>query len=322
MIFTAQDFRSGKQNPSATIPLVHTDAQIVNSKKKRKSKAQRFAERQHTKNALADLYVQAGLKSEAGLIRSCCTHFTVLTCGRHEAKRIPNARCYLRACPDCAEWRGGRLYRKLSAGFAELMRRHPNDQLIFITLTLKHSNTSLKVQFRRVQSAFAKLRRRNIWKDSIRAAFSSFEPTVSKGLWHPHIHILALRSKWIEQAELSAVWEKITGDSFIVDIRPVRKLEEGLREVLKYTLKPADVSSFTPSLLRQFHELKSAKLAGTYGELRGLDLDSDLDEPLRLFEGNCCPECGGILFDVRMSRLQYQQFLIYSSLCSSFVDSC
>ena len=41
--------------------------------------------------------------------------------------------------------------------------------------------------------------------------------------WHPHIHIFALLNEWIDQEELAETWHDITHDSYIVDIRRVKK---------------------------------------------------------------------------------------------------
>ena len=44
------------------------------------------------------------------------------------------------------------------------------------------------------------------------------------GEWHPHVHMFALLDTWIDQEHLSETWHEITGDSFIVDIRRVKKI--------------------------------------------------------------------------------------------------
>ena len=41
--------------------------------------------------------------------------------------------------------------------------------------------------------------------------------------WHPHIHMFALLDDWMDQEQMSKTWHEITGDSFIVDIRKVKK---------------------------------------------------------------------------------------------------
>ena len=65
--------------------------------------------------------------------------------------------------------------------------------------------------------------------------------------WHPHIHIFALLNEWIDQEELAETWHDITHDSYIVDIRRVKKTKEhgyakGVAEVCKYALKFSDLS--------------------------------------------------------------------------------
>ena len=65
--------------------------------------------------------------------------------------------------------------------------------------------------------------------------------------WHPHIHIFALLNQWIDQEELAETWHDITLDSYIVDIRRVKKTKEhgyakGVAEVCKYALKFSDLS--------------------------------------------------------------------------------
>lgn len=39
--------------------------------------------------------------------------------------------------------------------------------------------------------------------------------------WHPHCHMIVLAASEPSQAALSAEWHKITGDSMIVDCRPI-----------------------------------------------------------------------------------------------------
>ena len=41
------------------------------------------------------------------------------------------------------------------------------------------------------------------------------------GLWHPHLHMIAGREVEPDAEMLSREWHEITGDSFIVDVRPI-----------------------------------------------------------------------------------------------------
>ena len=55
----------------------------------------------------------------------------------------------------------------------------------------------------------------------------SYENTYNEktGEWHPHVHMFALLDTWIDQEQLSETWHEITGDSFVVDIRKVKKIK-------------------------------------------------------------------------------------------------
>ena len=59
--------------------------------------------------------------------------------------------------------------------------------------------------------------------------------------------MFALLDTWIDQEHLSETWHEITGDSFIVDIRRVKKDKQygysnAAAEVCKYALKFGDLS--------------------------------------------------------------------------------
>ena len=79
--------------------------------------------------------------------------------------------------------------------------------------------------------------------------FYSYENTYNEktGEWHPHLHIFGVLENWIDQEALSETWHEITLDSYIVDIRRVRKHKklgygEAIAEVCKYALKFGDLS--------------------------------------------------------------------------------
>ena len=61
----------------------------------------------------------------------------------------------------------------------------------------------------------------------INGAMYSYENTYNEktGEWHPHVHMFALLDTWIDQEQLSETWHEITGDSFVVDIRKVKKIK-------------------------------------------------------------------------------------------------
>lgn len=115
------------------------------------------------------------------------------------------------------------------------------------------------------------------------------------GGWHPHQHSLCLCADEIDQQALAAEWHELTGDSFVVDVRPLHAqsaidqgaaLEEvqhqlalDLFEVISYALK---FSSMHPS--ETWHAYKATygkQLSRTRGALYACNArDEYLDEPL------------------------------------------
>jgi hypothetical protein len=63
----------------------------------------------------------------------------------------------------------------------------------------------------------------------------------NSGEWHPHLHGLWLCRAEVDQDALAQQWKSITGDSFIVDVRPVTNDGGMFAEVFKYALKFADL---------------------------------------------------------------------------------
>jgi hypothetical protein len=92
--------------------------------------------------------------------------------------------------------------------------------------------------------------------------------------------MIVLAASEPSQGALSVEWESISGDSFIVDVRPITgDPSEGFMEVFKYAVKFSDLS-----LADNWHAaqlLKGKRLLGSFGLFRGVQVpESLLDEPL------------------------------------------
>jgi hypothetical protein len=193
-------------------------------------------------------------------------------------------------------------------------RRYPFDRPILITLTAKSSFEPLAVLDRRFKKWFARLRRTVGWRTHVRGAVAGFEFTwhAEKG-WHYHIHVLAFRKTlaWYEQADILKQWQRITeGAGCVVDIQSKGTLRTMAEEVVKYCVKPADITGgskpekqWRAQQVAEFNQLRRAKLSECYGSLRGLELDADdeaaeaaeplpVDEHEHLGFGSPCPDCG------------------------------
>jgi hypothetical protein len=109
-------------------------------------------------------------------------------------------------------------------------------------------------------------------------AVYSYELTNRGEGWHPHLHALVLAPDGCtpSQQTLRAEWEAITGDSYIVDLRPVQEPERGFLEVLKYALKFGDL---TPAQTwAAYMTLKGKRLLGAWGCLYGVPEPESPDE--------------------------------------------
>jgi hypothetical protein len=262
-----------------------------------------FTKRDEMRARLVKLYQTLGKNHDAQKLQACCQRFGVLTCGRHPSNVYPTERCRVPLCPDCAVFRQKRAFKRLFPKIRGFTRTHKTDLPVLITLTVKNSSVNLLDIHRSFKSAFKKLRRLKRWKQHIRGGIASFELTVSaSGEWHYHAHIFAFRKsrERYEQADLCADWEKSnSGAGSVVDIRAIRSLESGFREVVKYTFKPLDLmkNKFDAAKLLQFYELsKRSRLAESFGEFYGFDVDRDneRDKP-KTETDSFCPKCGDLL---------------------------
>jgi hypothetical protein len=270
-----------------------------------------FDNRGVQRSRLVKLYQTLGLNHEADKLQACCQKFGVMTCGRHLLNVYPTQRCRVPLCPDCAELRQKRAFKRLFPKIREFTRIHNKDLPVSITLTVKNSSRPLADIHRDFRTAFKKLIRLKRWKHHIRGGIISFELTVSAlGEWHYHAHIFAFRKsrERYEQPDLCADWEQSnSGAGNIAWIEAIKNgLESGFREVVKYTFKPVDLmkNQFDAAKLRQFYELsKRSRLASSFGEFYGFNFDRDTepDEPQIETDG-LCPKCGDLLRFEFMTR--------------------
>jgi hypothetical protein len=119
----------------------------------------------------------------------------------------------------------------------------------------------------------------------IDGAMYSYENTYNEktGEWHPHVHMLVLLNDWIDQEALGETWHEITDDSYIVDVRKVKKSKElgyakAAAEVCKYALKFSDLT--VEKTWEAFKTLKGKNLSGSFGSLRGVKIPKNLADDM------------------------------------------
>lgn len=182
--------------------------------------------------------------------------------------------CHDRWCLPCGAARGRTIARNLVDIIGDSTVR-------FVTLTLRHNDQPLSETITRLLKSFARLRRFVFWKQCVLAGASFLEIKRSEDgrHWHPHLHIVA-EGNYIPHAQLKAAWYRITGDSYIVDVRPCDSRDHLVWYVTKYVSKPLDNTVFSdPATTEQaIRAMHGRRTCTTFGDWRGRDLTIQSDE--------------------------------------------
>lgn len=181
--------------------------------------------------------------------------------------------CHDRFCLPCAQARSYRLSVRLN----EICE---GKDLRFFTFTLRHSDAPLQQQLDRLTKCWRKMRGTSIWKRTQHGGVAVIEVKQSKEThrWHPHLHVIG-EGDFVPQSEIANTWKRITGDSFIVDVRRLRDAKEAVRYISKYASKGIDLSarSSVQDLAEAITSLGSKRLVqcyGTWSKLRTTDTPS------------------------------------------------
>ena len=197
-------------------------------------------------------------------------------------------------CPFCAAIRASKAIQKYTERVDEVLKKKRKLKPVLITFTVKNGE-NLAERSEHLMKSFRTLmgRRRDYLKKGrgfnefckIDGAMYSYENTYNEQTkeWHPHLHMFALLDDWIDQEALSETWHEITGDSFVVDIRKVKKTKqmgyaEAAAEVCKYALKFGDLS--VENTWQAFKVLKGKRLSGAFGSLWGVKIPENLADDM------------------------------------------
>lgn len=190
-------------------------------------------------------------------------------------------------CPLCAIRRGSKALQAYLPRYEAVRASEPRLRPFLVTLTVK-DGPDLAERFKHLMQA-----QHELWKrkhrcrgsavDLVRAAVWSYEVKRGRGsgLWHPHLHMVAMACEMPDRDRLANEWHDITGDSFIVDVRPIDQDDpaSGFLEVFKYALKFSDMEP--ADTWEAFQVLRGRRLVGSAGLFRGIEIPEQLtDEPL------------------------------------------
>jgi hypothetical protein len=199
--------------------------------------------------------------------------------------------CQHLLCPLCAIRRGARALRAYLDRWEVIRADKPALRPFLVTLTVK-DGSDLAERFEHLKRS-----QRELWKrkqrgrgsvlDGVAGAVWSYEVKRGNGsgLWHPHLHMIALAEVQPDQVELAREWHNITGDSFVVDVRPISQEDpaSGFIEVFKYAVKFSDQPP--ADTLHAFQTLRGKNLMASSGCFRGVVEPEGLLDDCEALEG-------------------------------------
>lgn len=195
-------------------------------------------------------------------------------------------------CPVCAKIRATKQAIKYLERLEQVLEENPHLVPAMLTLTVKNGD-DLKERFNHLAGSWKKYqeKRRDWFKKGrgfnelckTQGAVFSYELTHRETGWHPHIHAVVLLDRKIDKHQLSEEWHKITGDSYITDIRALKPkdqqgLAEAFLEVFKYALKFSELD--LNDNWEAFQALRGKRLQGSYGSFRGVIVPEKMTDEL------------------------------------------
>ncbi len=187
-------------------------------------------------------------------------------------------------CPLCAIRRGVKAMKAYLDRWEVIQAEKPRLRPFLVTLTVK-DGPDLAERFKHLHKAQRELwmrkhRGRGSVLDGVEGAVWSYEAKRGdgSGIWHPHLHMIALAETMPDAFQLAREWHEITGDSFIVDVRPISQDDpvSGFIEVFKYAVKFSDQP--IEDTWHCYETLKGKRLLGSAGCFRGVEVPEQLTD--------------------------------------------
>lgn len=201
-------------------------------------------------------------------------------------------------CGLCAILRGSRLLAAYLARLNLVRTVEPRLRPVMVTLSVRNGDgLSERLDHLRASMKTLHARRHRPNQPSVMHSIAggvfSVEVVNNGNGWHPHAHAIwmvdqahaaATDSRAWALQRLSPEWHQITGDSYIVDARPITPTDEtnpyaaGFCEVFKYAVKPAELGRNL--LLDALPVLAGQRLVGAFGCFYGIKEPAKLTDDL------------------------------------------
>lgn len=281
-----------KENPLSVVTLARDTEQGADGAAGLPAKLARYSEARRKALQMQSFAANAGHVKEAKKLADCANYllfrhyYTVDKVRLHAASFCKKHLL----CPMCAIRRGAKMLKAYLDKYQAVMVEHGHLRPYLVTLTVKNGPelaerlNHLRGAMRRMTQARrdhlkAPAKNRRVEFAASMGGFHSIEVTNKGQGWHPHVHMIWLCASEPNEEALSAEWLGWTGDSFIVDVRPLHDPVDGFLEVCKYALKFSDLDE--ADNWHAYKVMSGQRLIDSHGLMRGVEIpESLLDEPL------------------------------------------
>lgn len=192
-------------------------------------------------------------------------------------------------CPFCAMRRGAKYLQCYMERLQVVLAQNRRLRAFMVTLTVKdgenlverfnHLRGALKRYQQKRRDGFKANRVQVEYNKALGGVFSvEVKRGKGSGLWHPHVHMIWLCETAPDARKLSAEWQEITKDSYIVDVREFYgdTVVDGFLEVFKYALKFSDMEY--SDNWEAYLKLSGKRLVDNFGLFRGVEVPDTLTD--------------------------------------------
>lgn len=260
------------------------------------SRLERYAVAHKRAVDMAD-YIKANVKGQARIVHDLkhCGSYLVFrdyyTVGLVRLAGMCSCKKHL-LCPLCAIRRGAKMLKSYLAKFQVVTAENSNLKPYLVTLTIRNGD-NLSERYSHLHSSFKRYRKarnsavRNkgpmVEFAKAQGAVWSYEFKRGKnsGGWHPHVHGVWMCESAPIAEQLAQDWHRITGDSYIVDVRSITTEDDavgGFLEVFKYAVKFAELPY--ADNWEGFRVLQGRRMVSSSGVFYGIDAPADLKDEL------------------------------------------
>lgn len=193
-------------------------------------------------------------------------------------------------CPLCAMRRTLKVSGAYLDRFNTILLSNPGLEPYFVTVT-SQNGPDLSERFDHNRRSYKKMteqryeaargRRSLIEMNKALGGVHTFEVKKGSGSgqWHVHNHAIWLCREKPWETRLSDEWKEITGDSYIVDVKPLDKEKDPLLmffETFSYALKLSTLTK--EENLAAFRILAGKRMINSFGLFRGVQVPEDLND--------------------------------------------